>query len=225
MTETNDNSQTDVPDVKQKPEHVPEKFWNTETGEVRVDELITSYKFLEKKLSEKKLNSVPSDSAEYDITVKDNVFEIDPELNKRLLAKGFTQEQAQEVYDLAVEHMVPLIATMSADYKADREAEKLIAHFGGIDKWNEIARQLNAYGTKKLPKEALLGLASSYEGILALHKMMMQDVGDGITVNGKTVTSGNILDINKMMNDPKYWRDKDPAYIAKVTEAFSKAYD
>lgn len=27
-----------------------------------------------------------------------------------------------------------------------------------------------------------------------------------------------------MMNDPKYWRDKDPAFIAKVTEGFKNLY-
>jgi hypothetical protein len=27
-----------------------------------------------------------------------------------------------------------------------------------------------------------------------------------------------------MMRDPKYWRDKDPSYVAKVTEGFKKMY-
>ncbi len=27
-----------------------------------------------------------------------------------------------------------------------------------------------------------------------------------------------------MMRDPKYWRDKDPAFVAKVTEGFKSVY-
>jgi hypothetical protein len=208
-----------------KPEHLPDKFWNEDTSEIRIDDLIESYKALEKKLSERKPQTVPDDSVDYEINIKDDLFLVDPDLNQRLKKKGFTQEQAQEVYDLAAEQLLPLLANLMADIKADKEAEKLIAHFGGYDGWREMARQLKAYGTKKLPQETLQSLASSFDGILILHKMMMQDIGDGVTVSGKSVSGGQVTDINAMMKNPKYWRDKDPSYIAKVTEAFERAYD
>jgi hypothetical protein len=211
--------------VKDRPEYVPEKFWNAELGEVRVKALLDSYKALEKKLAEKKPYLVPAAASEYEISIKDDFFAIDPELNARLLAKGFNQEQVQEVYDLAVEHMLPMILSIASDYKADREAEKLVAHFGGMDQWSEMARQLKAYGQKSLSSEALQGLAGSYDGILALHKMMMNDIGDGITARGKSVGMSSITDINQMMKNPKYWRDHDPSFIAKVTEAFERVYD
>lgn len=31
-------------------------------------------------------------------------------------------------------------------------------------------------------------------------------------------------DLHSMMRDPKYWRDKDPATIAKVTKGFAEIY-
>ncbi len=31
-------------------------------------------------------------------------------------------------------------------------------------------------------------------------------------------------DLQAMMRDPKYWRDKDPAYVAKVTDGFQRMY-
>jgi hypothetical protein len=31
-------------------------------------------------------------------------------------------------------------------------------------------------------------------------------------------------DLQSMMKDPKYWRDKDPAFIAKVTDGFQSVY-
>jgi hypothetical protein len=32
------------------------------------------------------------------------------------------------------------------------------------------------------------------------------------------------MDLQSMMRDPKYWRDQDPSFIAKVTEGFQKLY-
>ena len=32
------------------------------------------------------------------------------------------------------------------------------------------------------------------------------------------------MDLQAMMSDPKYWRDKDPSFIAKVTEGFQRLY-
>jgi hypothetical protein len=31
-------------------------------------------------------------------------------------------------------------------------------------------------------------------------------------------------DLYKLMRDPRYWRDRDPALIAKVTEGFRQLY-
>lgn len=225
MNLANTNLESQKMNTKQKPSELPDKFWNAETGEVRLNALISSYRAMEKRFSERKPNMVPSSSDEYAIEVKDNLFPIDSELNARLLEKGFTQAQAQEVYDLAVEQLLPLMASLAASYKADREVEKLMAHFGGMDGWNETARQLKAYAEKRIPRDALHGLVSSYDGIIALHKMMLQDMSDGITVNGNAVGIGQMQDVNAMMQSPKYWRDKDPAYIAKVTAAFQRAYD
>ena len=38
-------------DAANKPQGVPEKFWDAETGEIRVEDLLQSYLALEKKLS------------------------------------------------------------------------------------------------------------------------------------------------------------------------------
>ena len=35
---------------------------------------------------------------------------------------------------------------------------------------------------------------------------------------------GNEADLHKMMRDPRYWRDRDPALLAKVTEGFRQLY-
>lgn len=201
---------------------VPEKFKDPESGEVKLEALLKSYKTLEQRLSGQP--KPPQSAEEYCIECGHGLFQPDVEINNRLHAKGFTQDQAQEVYDLAAERMVPMMRDMAMDYKADREVEKLVNHFGGAENWREVARQLLAFGKKSLPEDVLDNLSSSYEGVLALHRMMKN--GEPALQRGASKTAGALdeAELTSMMRDPKYWRDKDPAFIAKVTQGFEKLY-
>lgn len=113
---------------------------------------------------------------------------------------------------------------MAAEYSAEREIEKLVEHFGGEEKWREVSRQLLAFGQKSLPADALDAMSSSYEGVLALYRMMK---GEEPGLSRSSETKGpnqNELDLQSMMRDPKYWRDQDPSFVNKVTEGFQKLY-
>ena len=201
---------------------VPEKFKDPETGEVRLDNLVKSYTELEQRFS--KQPRPPKTAKDYCIDCTHSLFDVDEELNERFHANGFTQDQVQFVYDLAAERMVPMIVKMASEYEAEREIEKLIKHFGGEEKWSEMARQLLAFGQKHLPEDVLDTLASSYEGVMALYNMMQGKEPGMAKGAGEAGISGAELDLQSMMRDPKYWRDKDPSFIAKVTEGFQKIY-
>lgn len=201
---------------------IPENFKDPATGELKVDSLLTSYSELEKRLS--RTPSAPKTPDDYCIDCKHGFFDVDKDLNKKLHDKGFTNEQVQIVYDLAAERLVPLVLQMAAEYSAEREIEKLVTHFGGEEKWREVSRQLLAFGQKSLPSDVLNALSSSYEGVLALHGMMKgEEPGLSRSADVKA-SSQNELDLQSMMRDPKYWRDQDPSFIAKVTEGFQKMY-
>jgi hypothetical protein len=201
---------------------IPDKFKDPSTGELKIDSLLTSYSELEKRLS--KSPAVPKSADDYCINCDHGYFGVDSDMNKRLHEKGFTNDQVQFVYDLAAEKMVPLVFQMAADYNAEREIEKLVAHFGGEEKWNEVSRQLLAFGKKTLGPDVLETLSSSYEGVLALYKMMKgEEPGVMQTAERSQPMSGE-LDLQSMMRDPKYWRDQDPSFVAKVTEGFQKLY-
>lgn len=199
----------------------PDKFKDPDTGGLRVQALLNSYSELEKKLSS--APSLPKTPDDYCINCDHGFFESDPEINERLHAKGFTPEQAQEVYDLAAEKMLPLMAEMVSEFQADREVEKLVGHFGGPEKWKEVSRQLLAFGQKNLPAGTLENLSSSYEGVLALYKMMKGE--EPVLKNKVEPVSGvDEKELSSMMRDPRYWREKDPAFVAKVTEGFERLY-
>ena len=201
-------------------DEIPKKFKDPETGEPRIDVLMQSYRELEKKMSQ--APSIPKSADDYCVNCDHGFFEIDQEMNKRLHEKGFTNDQVQMVYDLAAEKIVPMVVEMTGDFQAEREVEKLVEHFGGAEQWQEISRQLLAFGQKSLPADVLDSLSSSYEGVLALHNMMRGEE-PSISTRGNIDRAGEV-DLQSMMRDPKYWRDKDPSFVAKVTEGFQRLY-
>lgn len=220
--------------VVMKPDMLPEKFWDPQTGEIRMDELIQSYIALEKKLSTMvqvdgdksrlyKALGVPDSPDQYDVKCDHGLFTPDTDLNIRLHAEGFTPQQVQMVYDLAAERLVPMILELSADFKADREVEKLTVAFGGPEKWQEISRQLLAYGKRTLTPDVLSNLSSSYEGVMALYRMMKGDEHASPRIDAVS-SAMNEGDLRSMMRDPKYWREKDPSFVSKVTDGFKQIY-
>jgi hypothetical protein len=217
----------------------PEKFLDPQTGTVRVNAVIESYKELERKLatmmprphdeaSKRKvceLMGCPEHPDQYQINVDHGLFTQDPEVNKAFHALGLSNEQAQKVYDLAAERLVPMIFEIAQDYQADREVERLIAAFGGAERWAEVSRQLYAYGQKNLPADVLSSLSSSFEGVMALHRMMK---GEEQPLSIKSTTAdtagGDEASLRAMMRDPRYWRERDPHYVSQVTKGFQRIY-
>lgn len=222
-----------------KPASVPDKFWDANTKEIRVDALLNSYLALEKRLSKmvplpetdedkkrlQKIMGLPDTADLYQVDLQSDLINIDPELNARLHAKGFTNEQVQEIYDLATEKLVPMILDMAAEFQADRELERLVKEFGGAEKWDITSKQLQEFGQKNLPPSAYEGLCCSYDGVMALYNMMKSGANSPIAKDNSG--SFDALDENglrNMMQSPKYWRDRDPAFIAKVSEGFQRLY-
>jgi hypothetical protein len=152
------------------------------------------------------------------------LFEADREINTRLHAAGFTPQQVQLVYDLAAERLVPLVEEMGAEFEAEREIERLVRHFGGEEKWREVSRQMLAWAKKHLPAEAIEGLSASFDGVMALYRMMTAEGEPAALVGEGDGPDGGESELHALMRDPKYWRDKDPATIARVTDGFRRLY-
>lgn len=202
---------------------IPAKFKDPETGAVRVDALARSYKALEQKLSG--LPHPPRDPGAYNIRCEHGMFAPDDEVNQRLHEVGLSNDQLQVVYDLAAEKLVPMVREIMQEAQAEREVEKLINHFGGAEKWREVSRQLLAYGQRALPAEVLESLSSTFDGVLALHRMMRSEE-PGLKPRREQLKASGMdeAELQSLMRDPKYWRDKDPAVVAKVTKGFQDRY-
>jgi len=222
-----DESATDVDmetqphtDEPIRPEGLADKFWDDTKGEIRTDALIKSYHSLERKLGGSAGGGVPETVEGYEIATEGDLITPDRQVNERLLEAGFTQDQAQVVYDLAAEHLMPMVNEMAAEFESHNQIGRLADHFGGEDKWRETSRQLSQWGKANFPEEVYAGLSTTYEGVLALHNMMTKDepgLVDGANGGGGGVSESGL---REMMNDPRYWRDHDPAIVDKVRNGF-----
>lgn len=220
--------------ASQPPAWLPEKFWDAATGEVRVEALAKSYAELERALSTQALSALPHtanvpDSPEaYELEL-DDLLDIDDDVNQRLHAAGFSNDQAQLVYDLARERLVPLVEELNtqagqvSEADDERQLERLVEHFGGTERFQGLRPQLRAWGEANLPRDVFETLAGSVEGVIALHTMMQS--GEPGLGSGKPATgAAGEQDLKRMMADPRYWRERDPSYVAQVREGFKRLY-
>jgi hypothetical protein len=223
----------------QRPPEVPEKFWDPVAGTVRTDSLVKSYADLERKLSlltqgegglsdgtRTRLLDIlgrPASAEEYMIEPPNELVAPDPELNARLHGAGFTQTQAQLVYELAAERLLPVVGEIAGELHAQRQVDRLERHFGGAETWRAVAGQIRTWAQSKLEPETYATLAGSHDGVLALFQMMRADeptLLDGASAQ-EPVTAQALDD---MVRDPRYWRQRDPDFIGRVTEGFKKLY-
>ena len=224
-----------------RPAGVPEKFWDVESNSVRTEALLKSYLELERKLGSMvplptdeadqegrarlmRLLGVPEGPEQYQIEPRHELLAPDPEINTRLHEAGFTKHQAQLVYDLAADHLVPLLDKAVAEVSATRDVERLAAHFGGPVPWRTTAQQIKTWGEANLAPEVFATLAADYDGVLAIHQMMQAREPAVLNESNGARSEVDEGSLARMMRDPRYWRERDPSFVAQVTEGFRRLY-
>ena len=213
-----------------RPSNVPAKFWDPAKGEVRTDALLRAYLDLERRNSAQvkpmeakpaaPTADIPASPDQYQISHSHPDLASSPVVNQRLHDAGFSQQQAQLVYDLAHECLLPLIG----QNLQEADINQLRQHFGGDARWQQIAPQLAAWGKKNLPADAYAVLATSPDGVKALHRLMASgepNLGGAPSPKDEATSEDQL---KRMLQDPRYWKTRDPAYIAKVTNGFRQLY-
>lgn len=167
---------------------------------------------------------MPASFNEYKIDYKSPLFSQDDAILEKLFGAGFNNSQAQLVYDLANERVLPYLKEMASEFEAQKQREKLVQFFGSEEKFSEVSRQVAAWAQNQFEAEVYNALGSTSEGVIALYKMMgsNEPVINKEGALNEPVTEENLT---KMMQDPRYWQTKDQDYIAKITNGFQKLYD
>ena len=236
---TQEVSQENTSEV-QIPEYIPEKFWDTERNEIKVEELGASYKALEQKLGMRTEDLIKQVQEDYENQRKSSVPEsyevrlpevpedveitVDPEQE---LVKSWQQicrdnGLSQEVFDQGVAAFVnnEIAGLPNLQEEMAKLGDNARERIEAADLWSKKYLSTDAY-------DAIANLASTAEGIKALEEIMSLSRSKPLP-NTNTVMDVELdeRDLQSMMKDPRYWKEgmKDPAYIAKVTNLYQKKY-
>lgn len=230
----------------QRPADIPEKFWDGANGEIRVQALLKSYLALERQLHDPapqgteplpdgplsdetrarllELLGRPPSPDQYTIVCPHELIDPDPEINGRLHEAGFSQAQAQLVYELAVERLLPMIGEVIGEVEARRHTERLERHYGGPEAWRKISRQIQTWARSNLEPSVFEVLAASADGVLALHQMMRATEPQLLDADGGGALALSEDALRDMVRDPRYWRDRDADFIGRVTDGYRRLF-
>lgn len=227
-------------EAQKRPADVPDKFWDASTGAVRTEALLKSYLQLEKKLgammsiptendpdSRQRLQRAlgrPDSPDDYQVEAPHELIKPDPTINAKLHEAGLTSEQAQLVYNLAAEHVLPVIEKVTVEADQTRELSQLSAHFGGEQNWQALAPQIKTWAQANLSADVYETLGSSCDGVIAMHQMMQAKEPSLISEAAVPTPDVNQDQLTQMMRDPRYWRDRDPAFVGRVTEGYKRLF-
>lgn len=227
-TIVSDNETQKTEDLPQDAADFPDKF-KTATGDLNTAALLKSYLELEKKMGSRSEQSPtgirPDKPTDYRIRIDNAMMVNDPVVNQRLFDLGLTNEQVQGIYDLASDTIMPMIETLCAAFRADKDLSDLERTFGGTDKFNQVARQISSWGEKNLDRSVFETLSGSKNGIMTMYKMMTNAREETVLPRAETTVPSDTEDsLKRLMQDPRYWKKQDPELVKRVTDGFKRLY-
>ena len=211
-----------------RPEWLPEKFKTPE-------DLAKSYSELSQKLGSKEeeirkslmeeiqkeaFGSRPETAGDYQLPETiDQEQAVDNDLLKWWSEHSFENGYSQEEFQQGIEMYSQAVMGNQPDLEA--EAAKL------GDNSEARIEAASAFATKFFPEEALPAIermCESHSGIIALEAIQEAMKDGNFAGNTAPAAQTSERELREMMNDPRYWKDRDPAYIKEVTEGFQKIY-
>lgn len=231
----------------QRPEGVPEKFWDAEKGEVRTAAMAQSYAELEAKLSGK--TEAPADPAAdpVDVEVKNGKIEKkvdetpaaeDNPLTATITAAAteftaegkFTEETSTKLAELGIPPEVQQVYLAGLSALQEQQTAKVHGFVGGEDNYNAMARwaaanlsdaELDAFNTA-LDNPALA--ENAVTGLFARYSRTAPSEGRKVAPVNGAPTAGDIFntreEMTQAMSDPRYARDV--VYQREVVEKLQR---
>ncbi len=215
-------------ELPQKPEWLPEKY---NTGE----DLAKAYKELESKLGTKEedirsklieeiqseaFSDRPETAGDYQLPESiDQESAVDNKLLSWWADHSFENGYSQDEFEKGIEMYAEAIGDSQPDIQA--EAQKL------GDNAEQRIEAASLFANKFFPETALPAIermCESHEGIVAL-EAIMEAMKDGSFAGETQPSAGQGQEeLEEMMRDPRYHKDRDPHYIKQVTEGFQALY-
>ena len=225
----------------ERPEYIPEKFWDTDRNEVNVEALGSSYKSLESKLGQRTEDLGKSIREDIENNIKSNIpkngyelvtpdipegveVNLNPELplvewwNEFAQNKGLSQDDFNAGVKAFVDNAVNDIPNKDSEILSlgDNGKERVEA----VDLWAK--KNLTTDGYK-----SVANIATTADNVKALEEMMNLTKDRPMPSEDTAIdVAPSENDLRSMMRDPRYWDDarKDQGYIDRVTKLYEKKY-
>ena len=211
-----------------RPEWLPEKY---NSGE----DLAKAYKELESKLGTKEedlrnrimeeiqseaFSDRPESAGDYQLPESiDESAAVDNKLLSWWAEHSFENGYSQEEF----EQGIAMYAEAMNGSMPDIEAEaKMLG-----DNADQRIEAASLFANKFFPEAALPAIermCESHEGIIALEAIMEAMKDGSFAGNTQAVAGTSEKELREMMNDPRYWKDRDPHFIKQVTDGFQQIY-
>ena len=245
VEQTNDEVAAE-PEVNQdvthaRPSHVPEKFWNQETGEVMVDDVLKSYTEMERYVGTKKeefKDEFLKELEEQAITETPEAYTLpklpegitDEMVNENPMSEWWAEHcksnhYSQEEYEEGVNKYIDLMTSMQPDI--DQEMSKLGEN--SKERIEAVNNWASNYFSPQDFETIQYSLGSTADGIEVLEKIMNNTNQTNYNRSQQVAQPDRQLtldDVRSMMKDKRYFdpRHRDDSFVKKVDEAFQRLY-
>lgn len=229
--QTTESTPTEAPS---RPDYLPEKFWDSDKNETRLQSFSESYTNLEQKLHSKmedlreevkaeSLANRPENATDYTLPELEGVeFQTDDPLLSFWRTQAHGMGLDNDGFQAGIKSYMETMQAAAPDPSAE------LAKLGEDGKTRIEA--INAWADSKLSentRNALNSLATTADGVLAIEEMMSVSQSSANTVDGaQSAPVGETLEeLQALMNDPKYWGAagvRDDTLIDRVTKGFER---
>ncbi len=168
--------------------------------------------------------NVPERAEDYQISIDGKPVDIEDDVRSVLHDHHFTKKQVEVMYELARDHVLPIIDDWAGQMESQRDVERLTEHFGGKERWQHVSTQLKTWAKDNIPEDVFNVLSSNFDGVLALKSMMHSREPQLFIGSTAKETQHSESALRKLISSPAYWRDRDPQIIRKVAQGYRQLY-
>lgn len=223
----------------ERPENIPEKFWDAEKGEIMTDEFLKSYTNLEQYVGGKK-EELKDELI--DELSNEAMAEKPEEYTLPALPESITEEQVManpmmewwenhcdqnaydnETFQEGINKYIDMQQNSAPDLDSEMEklGENADARLDAVDSF------ANSYFSPDQYEIISTSLGQSAEGIEILERIMdMNKQTVSQNVQSRPINQLSLDEVRSMMKDPRYFdsRHRDESYVRKVDDAFQRLY-
>jgi hypothetical protein len=210
---------------RERPDWLPEKFWDKDKREPKLDAMAKSYAELEKNFKSGK-HKAPDGGKYVQDVFGDKVPQDDPLVSKFTEWAG-KYSLPQAAYDELAQTVIELAGGAQQEVQINREQEmkalgpQADAVIGSMVDWARGFVRSGVWSADDFEEFKVMG--GTANGMRAL--MKLRESYEGRVPLKETVPSGDALsreELDSMVADPRYLSD--PSFHAKVTAGFEKLY-